>query len=236
MALEQISFITPTSFVIQRAWRHQAQSPLTSHLPPHLHTRGSVAHMANTSAIAENVVDPASVSMGEEKPFAKIAVGLAYANTVNTCNIARNVEGATYANTVNTSDIARNVQGAAYACMDDTNGCARNAVDLAYVSTDDAKPSAENVVDPASVSMDDTNASAENVVDPASVSIGGTNKRVKNAKEAAYAITVNTNIHAKTATTARAPLRTVRSLAIDLRGRGRCLSTCARSTLVCQKP
>ena len=56
--------------------------------------------MANTSIFAENVVDPASVSMGEEKPFAKIAVGLAYANTVNTSNIAGNVEGAAYANMV----------------------------------------------------------------------------------------------------------------------------------------
>ena len=128
MAQVQISFITPTSFVIQRAWRHQAQSPLTSHLPPHPHTQGSVAHMANTSPIAENVVDPASVSMGGEQIF------------------------------------------------------------------------------------------------------------VRNAKEAAYANTADKHMHAKTATTARAPLRTVRSLAIDLRGRGCCYITCARSTLVCQRP
>ena len=80
MAQVQISVITPTSFVIQRAWRHQAQSPLTSHLPPHPHTQGSVAHMANTSIFAENVVDPASVSMGGKNNRVRNAKEAAYAN------------------------------------------------------------------------------------------------------------------------------------------------------------
>ena len=136
----------------------------------------------------------------------------------NTSIIAENVVDPAYVSMAGARPNAKIVVATASARMADKKPVAKNAVDLAYVSTDDIEPSAENVVGPAYVSMVVRKLSA------------------KNAKEAAYAITVNTNMHAKTATTARAPLRTVRSLAIDLRGRGRCYITCARSTLVCQRP
>ena len=103
------------------------------------------------------------------------------------------------------------------------------------MSMADKKPPAKNAVDLAYVSMDDRKPSAENVVDPTYVSMGGKNNRARNAKEATYASTVDSDMHAKTVLTARAPLRAVHSLAIVLQGRRRCLITCARSTLVCQK-